>query len=395
MTENPISLHGSKEGLGVISSKSKLRIVSSISRQIPAKSSTIAPTKIIPKPLDKSGVTPLRKPLLKPLSSPPGKINGKPFGSIAPKPITKVISKPLKGLILKPLSQSTSAPSSGKNLRLLPGKDASKTMGITSFSSNRYQIVKVIHEGGFGTVFKVVDQLLKMDVAIKLLKPEAVHNSDALAQLKIEAAVAMKLSHEHIMRLHNIESERGQIFIVMEFVDGQTLREIIDQMGALSLQSVMDIAHSCSNALTYAHEQGVLHRDIKPENIMINQQMSLKLLDFGLAIKKTHWQNQSEYIEGSPGYLSPEQLHGLPLDARTDVFSLAVVICELLTGKRAFPDTASMKQLYDHEPLGIELLPVEVAKVLSSGMARDVNDRYRSVAEFYAAFEQVVRPLIV
>jgi serine/threonine protein kinase len=183
-----------------------------------------------------------------------------------------------------------------------------------AFSSQRYQILNEISEGGVGTVFKAVDTMLKMEVAIKLLKPDIASDPAALAQLKAEAAVSMKLSHEHIVRLHNIENEKGHIFIVMEYVEGQTLREIMETMGALSLPAVLDIAHACVEALTYAHEQGVLHRDIKPENIMISNGMLLKLVDFGLAIKLSRGQDQSDFIEGSPGYLSPEQLHGLPVD---------------------------------------------------------------------------------
>lgn len=262
------------------------------------------------------------------------------------------------------------------------------------FASNRYQIIKVIHEGGFGTVFKVMDKMLKMEVAIKVLKPDVSRDVEAITQLKAEAAVAMRLSHENIVRLHNIESDGGCIFLVMEYIDGQTLREIIDQMGALSLPAVLDIAHSCSEAMTYAHSQGVLHRDIKPENIMITSKMSLKLLDFGLAMRMSHGRDKNDYIEGSPGYLSPEQLHGLPLDARTDVFSFAAVVCELLTGQRAFPHASGMKHMYDHDPVGIDTLPPTIAKIIQWGLSRDVTSRYNSPAEFYTALEQVIRPLL-
>lgn len=282
-----------------------------------------------------------------------------------------------------------------KNSKLFPPKNEKKpSHERLSLSSNRYQLLNIIYKGSVGTVFKAMDKMLKMEVAIKLLKAATAQNQDAISQLKVEAAVALKLSHEHIVRLHNIESEKGRIFIVMEYVDGQTLREIIESMGALSLHTILDITHSCVGALTYAHRQGVLHRDIKPENIMINRQMSLKLLDFGLAIKMAKGHDKSDYIEGSPGYLSPEQLHGLPLDARTDVFSLAAVVCELLTGKRAFPETAQLKQLYDREPVGIETLHPEIAKVLQWGLSREANARYNTPTEFYAALEQAIRLVI-
>jgi serine/threonine-protein kinase len=353
MTDIPIKLQGAPGATAIKKTKPAFRIVTSPSRQVAPKAGPVSLTRIAPKPLTR----------------------------IVPKSAAKGVAAPL--------------PPPQKNLKLFPPNKAKhKPPNSSPFSSTRYEIIKVIHEGGFGTVFKAMDKMLKMDVAIKLLKHSSSQNQEALEQIKAEAAVTMKLSHEHIVRLHNIESEKGQLFIVMEYVDGQTLREIIEQMGALSLHTVLDITHSCVRALMYAHEQGVLHRDIKPENIMINQQMSLKLLDFGLAIKMSHGQDASDYIEGSPGYLSPEQLHGLPLDVRTDVFSLAAVVCELLTGQRAFPETARLKHMYDQDPVGIESLPAEVAQVIQWGLSRDMNARYNTPSEFYAALEQVIRPLI-
>ena len=227
-----------------------------------------------------------------------------------------------------------------------------KVVGDTGFTSHRYSLRHVINEGEIGTIYLAFDAMLKMDVAIKMLKPRIAEDHEALSQIKREAAMAMKLSHENIVRLHNIEIEKGRVFIVMEYVEGQTLRAIGDQMGALALPSVLDIALACGDALTYAHGRGVLHRDIKPENLMIDSAFGLKLLDFGIAIKISRGHDKSEYLEGSPGYMSPEQLHGLPLDARTDVFSLAVVLCELLTGVRAYPHVDDLKHMYDGHPRG-------------------------------------------
>jgi len=303
-----------------------------------------------------------------------------------------------KKLVLKkPNLRATNVATALRIPRLAVGKShqlKKSEKKSSAFSSQRYQISDTIGEGGVGTVFKAFDSMLKMDVAIKVLKPEIARDHEALAQLKAEAVVSMKLSHEHIVRIHNVESENEHVFIVMEYVEGQTLREIVEGLGALSLPAVLDITHACVEALTYAHEQGVLHRDIKPENIMVNSSMLLKLLDFGLAIKIARGQEQSDLIEGSPGYLSPEQLHGLPIDARTDVFSLAAVVCELLTGQKAFPHTDKLKYMYDEEPVGIQLLPSAVAQAIQWGLSRDANARYNTPAEFYAALEQVVRPLI-
>ena len=284
-------------------------------------------------------------------------------------------------------------------LRAEPTEDKPRPMlrklnPVDEFTSQRYSILHVISEGGMGTVCRAWDNMLKMDVALKMLRTEIARDPDSLAQLKAEAALAMKLSHENIVRLHNIETEKGRIFIVMEYVEGQTLRTIIQQMGPLALPAVLDIAHACSEALTYAHGRGVLHRDIKPENLMISNALGLKLLDFGIAIKLARGDDHSEYLEGSPGYMSPEQLSGSPVDVRTDVFSLAVVLCEVMTGLRAFPATQDLKQTYETDPRGIDVIPAPVAMVLLKGMARDVNHRWPSIADFYAALSQALRPLI-
>ena len=178
---------------GAQKEKPKFRVYSSPPRQAPAQSGTVTPDKIMPK-------TPLKQ------ASP-----------VPPSPTNK-----------------------GRKL-FPPKKVRIPDLDILSFSSNRYQILNVIHEGGFGTVFKVRDKMLNMDVAIKLLNAKVSRDSEAVAQLKAEAAVSMKLSHENIVRIHNIESEKGRIFIVMEYVDGRTLREIIEKMGALSLPAVLDI----------------------------------------------------------------------------------------------------------------------------------------------------------
>jgi len=245
-----------------------------------------------------------------------------------------------------------------------------------------------------GTIYRARDLMLKIDVAVKMLKSEVARNAKAMTELTEEAATAMKLSHEHIVRLHNIERENGRVFIVMEYVEGRTLRQIVREMGPLGYPSALDIAHACVVALTYAHQQGVLHRDIKPDNLMVNNEGILKVVDFGTAVKLERGGERSEYLEGTPGYMSPEQLHGLPLDVRTDVFSLATVLCELLTGQRAFPETADLTRLYDAEPVGLASLPAAPAEVLRRGMAVDVETRWPTPADFYTAFAEAVKPFL-
>lgn len=326
----------------------------------------------------------------KPVPPMPGKpLVGKPMAG-RPMPGRPVTGAPAAGVSAARLAMKIKKPS----IRLVPKGSQPPPKKDEPFSSKRYELRRVINEGGMGTIYQAWDTMLGMDVALKMLRPEIAKDAESVAQLKSEAAVAMKLSHENIVRLHNIEIEKDRIFIVMEYVEGQTLRAIIQDMGPLALEAVLDIAHACCSALGYAHARGVLHRDIKLDNLMINTDMTLKLLDFGIALKVARGHDQSEFLEGSPGYMSPEQLHGRPVDVRTDVFSLAVVLCELLTGLRTFPNVDDLHQMYDAAPMGIETIPAPVAEVLLKGMALDTEERWPTVEQFYHAFEQAIKPLI-
>lgn len=342
---------------------------------------------LLRKPEGVTGPQAVKRPLLKPRTDAPAGLG--PSKLDFKKPILRKREGPPLDVPRTVLKIKSEPPPEEKPRPMLR-----KVGAVDEFTSQRYTILHVISEGGMGTVCRAWDNMLKMDVAIKMLKPEIARDQDSLAQLKSEAALAMKLSHENIVRLHNIETEKGRIFIVMEYVEGQTLRGILQQMGPLALPAVLDIAHACTEALSYAHGRGVLHRDIKPENLMINSALGLKLLDFGIAIKVARGADQSEFLEGSPGYMSPEQLAGTPLDVRTDVFSLAVVLCELITGLRAFPVVEGASSVYGNDPRGIETIPAPVAIVLLKGMARDANHRWPSVIDFYNALAHALRPLI-
>jgi serine/threonine-protein kinase len=302
--------------------------------------------------------------------------------------------------MLKSMPKPMLKPIPGKKF-ILGGKPASggipvlrKADQVPVAPPSRYQIIDVIQEGGMGIISRAWDTLLKMDVAIKTLRPEIAQDHEAMSRLKSEAALAMRLSHENIVRLYTMDVENGQVFLVMEYVRGHTLAVISRQMGPLSFPAVLDIAHACCAALTYAHANGVLHRDIKPDNVMVNESMQLKLLDFGTALKLIPGQKSGQYVEGSPGYMSPEEWQGRPLDCRTDVFSLAIMLCELLTGKRAFEGMTKEVSPSSGEAAGIETLPVPVVDVLRRGMAPEINARHRSVAAFYEAFEQAMKPFL-
>jgi serine/threonine-protein kinase len=236
-------------------------------------------------------------------------------------------------------------------------------------------------------VFRAWDRELDVEVALKFLPPKGLRNSQALAQMKHEAVTALKLTHENIVRLHTVDFRNTSPFIVMEYVAGGTLRDILTRKdGGLDLASAAAIARACVGALSYAHNRGVLHRDIKPENIMLTLEGVIKIVDFGTATVIEA--DPGCYIEGTPGYMAPEQVEGGVIDARADVFGLSVVLWEALTGRPAFPKHHDLSHMYDKEPTAGGRLPGKIASVLRRGMARDPGARWPTIQEFSEAFQR-------
>lgn len=262
------------------------------------------------------------------------------------------------------------------------------------FYSHRYKLVQSIGQGGRGAVYKAFDKVLGMHVAVKFLPEGVAQDAAAVEEIRREAVLTMRLSHENIVRLHTVEMIGNRMFLVMEYVEGENLRQILARLGPLDPVSVLDIVRSSARALAYAHSIGIIHRDLKPENLMINKDSILKIVDFGTAMMVHAPGKGGEYLEGSPGYMSPEQiLGGMPLDQRTDVFSLGAVAAELMTGKRAFPFKGSLDDLsplVTAEPQGLDRLAPEVAAVLAKAMAGDREQRWPTAVVFYQALSKVI-----
>lgn len=258
------------------------------------------------------------------------------------------------------------------------------------FFSRRYKPEKVIGQGGRGAVYKAWDNVLGIYVALKFLPEGLALKPAAVAEIRHEAVITMRLAHENIVRLHNIEMTGERIFLVMEYVDGENLRQILDRMGPLAPASVLAIVRACAGALAYAHGVGIIHRDLKPENIMINQESVLKIVDFGTAMM-VRAPGDDTYLEGTPGYMSPEQIRGgTPADARTDVFALGAVTAELLTGRRTFVYDGDLQHLAAAKPEGLEGLSPAVREVLLKALAPAHDDRWPSAVEFHKALARAI-----
>lgn len=260
------------------------------------------------------------------------------------------------------------------------------------FYSKRYLLRRQI-TGGQAMVYLAWDRELEMHVALKFLPEHLLRSKMSVADLKREASVAMRLTHENIVRLHNVDLENAKPFIVMEYVDGETLSAILRRVKAVSMRSLLGVGQSAVAALAYAHARRVLHRDVKPGNIMIDGDGVLKILDLGSAVGMME-SKSGQYIEGTPGYMAPEQVEGVKVDGRADIFGLGAVLWELATGRPAFPDRRDYNHMYDRVPESGGAIPPGVEAVLLKAMARDPAGRWSTMEEFGAALTAAVENVL-
>src|SRR5580698_8043246 len=216
-----------------------------------------------------------------------------------------------------------------------------------------YEIVSPVGAGGMGEVYRARDTRLGRDVAIKVLPEALANDADRLRRFAQEARAIAALNHPNILGIHDIGTHDGAPFLVSELLEGQTLREKLES-GPLPVRRATEYALGIAQGLAAAHEKGIVHRDLKPENVFITRDGRVKILDFGLA-KLVHPEEHREttmtltspatlpgMVMGTVGYMSPEQVRGEGIDARSDIFSFGTVLYEMLTGKRAFKrDTAA------------------------------------------------------
>jgi serine/threonine-protein kinase len=260
-----------------------------------------------------------------------------------------------------------------------------------------FEVHEILGQGGMGAVYHARDITLQRDVAIKMLRPLQVGsqlNNDALLE---EARMASKLNHPNIVTIYDVARSKDSNYIVMEWVDGKPLDELIPAEG-LPVVKAMEYACQIADGLTNAHQKYIIHRDIKPQNIMLSEQNSVKILDFGIAgyINNLNDENTdiSDIVEpelittGTPSYMSPEQAQGLNLDQRTDIFSFGIVLYQMLTGKRPFVGTklTELKQAIcsgDYIPIQQHLpdLPSSIINLVDKMLATKKDERWQSSAE--------------
>src|SRR5213594_3996096 len=273
-------------------------------------------------------------------------------------------------------------------------------MELTSIS--RYRIVEKLGVGGMGEVYLAEDTRLGRKVALKLLALEVTQNRDRLSRFDQEAYAASALNHPNILTIYEMGDEAGRHFIATEFVDGVTLRKRLSDE-PIELSEILSIAIQVAGALEEAHAAGIIHRDIKPENIMIRRNGHVKVLDFGLAkltertvaeetdteaVTRALVQTDAGVVLGTSQYMSPEQARGKQVDARTDIWSLGVVLYEMACGRAPFAGETKTDVIVaiaksDPPPLArfSANVPTEFEWIVMKALRKDVDVRYQTVKE--------------
>jgi len=255
--------------------------------------------------------------------------------------------------------------------------------------AGRYQIIEELGKGGMGKVYKVLDTKIKEKVALKLLKSEIASDKKTIERFSNELKFARKIRHENVCQMYDLNEEKGIHYITMEYVSGDDLKSMIRMMGQLSPGQVISIAKQVCDGLAEAHKLGVIHRDLKPQNVMLDKEGNARIMDFGIARSlKAKGITGAGVMIGTPEYMSPEQVEGKDVDQRSDIYSLGVILYEMVTGRVPFegdtPFTIGVKHKSEtpEDPKKFNTqLPEDLSQVIMRCLEKDRENRYQSAGE--------------
>ena len=261
--------------------------------------------------------------------------------------------------------------------------------------NDRYQIIRTIGEGGMANVYLAHDLILDRDVAVKILRGDLADDEKFVRRFQREAIAASSLSHPNIVEMYDVGEDDGKYYIVMEYVEGKTLKSLIKKRGGLTLPEVIDIMTQLTSAIACAHDSNIIHRDIKPQNVLIKEDGIVKITDFGIAMAlNSNELTQTNSVMGSVHYLPPEQANGKGATLKSDIYSLGIVMFELLTGQLPFKgDNAveiAIKQMKNQIPSVCsinKLIPQSVENIILKACAKNPKNRYNTVVEMYNDIE--------
>src|SRR5215472_8124465 len=265
----------------------------------------------------------------------------------------------------------------------------------------RYEILDEAGHGSMGSVYKARDRETGEIVALKLLKPEIASDQTVMERFKNELLFARKITHKNICRVYEFNRVAGVAYTSMEFVEGESLRSVLSRFGGLLLRKAFDLSLQMCSGLKEAHAQGIVHRDLKPENVMIDAQGNVKIMDFGIARSMESVTRLTGAMVGTPAYMAPEQVGGKPVDYRTDIYSLGLMLYEMFTGAPAFvadsPIAVAMKQLRESPTAPHEvdpLIPAEIERTILKCLEKDPARRFQSIVELEQALRNAANGVV-
>jgi serine/threonine-protein kinase len=264
--------------------------------------------------------------------------------------------------------------------------------------AERYELEELVGSGGMSSVFRATDTLLERKVALKILHEEYTNDADYVERFRREARAVAQLAHPNIVTVIDRGEQDGRQFIVFEYVDGESLKHLVDRTGPLPVEEAVELALQVARALSFAHQQGLVHRDVKPQNVLLNDDGRAKVTDFGIArsldLDVQHGLTQTGTVMGTSDYIAPEQARGERVDEQTDIYSLGVVLYELLTGEVPFPGdnfvAVAMRHINEPPPSARARrpdVPARLDAAIRRAMAKEPSGRFASMAEFAGELE--------
>src|ERR1700735_866366 len=258
----------------------------------------------------------------------------------------------------------------------------------------RYEILGEAGHGSMGNVYKARDRETGEIVALKLLKPEIASDHAMMERFKNELLFARKITHKNVCRMHEFNRVGGVAYTSMEFVEGESLRSVLSRFGGLQQRKAVDLALQISSGLKEAHAQGIVHRDLKPENIMVDAHGNVKIMDFGIARSMEAATRLTGSMVGTPQYMAPEQVAGKPVDYRTDIYSLGLILYEMFTGTPAFqadnPVAVALKHMQEEAvpPPQIDpAIPAYIERTILKCLLKEPANRFQSIAQLEQALD--------
>jgi serine/threonine protein kinase/Tfp pilus assembly protein PilF len=276
-----------------------------------------------------------------------------------------------------------------------------KEFKVGSTFAGRYLIIEELGKGGMGSVYKVMDKEVDEKIALKFLNPEVAANEKTIMRFRNELKTARKISHKNVCRIYDLSKKQGIYYITMEYVSGDDLKHVVRMMGQLSIGKALFIAKQIAEGLAQAHKKGIVHRDLKPQNIMLDRDGNARIMDFGIACSlETKGVTDTGMMIGTPEYMSPEQVEGKEADFRSDIYSLGVIIYEMMTGKIPFDGETALSIALKHKNEAPQdprefnnKIPEALSQMILKCMQKSAELRYQTAEELLSELNKIEKDL--